>query len=525
MRPTAVALAEQVRGQLTQAAAGLPAATTSVDAGLARVAVAALIADEDRVHGGLGRAPKFPPSSTMLALLRHDELVGSPAAVDVVVRAAEAMARGGIYDQLAGGFARYAVDEAWVVPHFEKMLYDNAQLVSLYSQAYQALGNPLYKAAVERTLAFIEREMTSPEGAFFSALDADSEGEEGLFYVWQKDELERVLGTEYDLAAAYYNVGGAGLWEHGRNILLRRMPDKDFAAEFGISEPELEERTAAINARLLAARKDRTPPGLDDKSLTSWNALMISGYCDAYEVFGRNEWKERAIASMELLLAKCKRDNGGLWHLYKGGKASINGYLEDYSFTTEALLDLYGTTFEERWLNEAHSLAEHAIRHFHDAGNGMFHFTSDLDPALIARPIELNDNVVPASNSSMAKALFRLGQLFDDQRYLDLSDRMLRTMVPRMAGYPAGHSNWAELMLAHVFPYAEIAITGPEALALRAQFAPHYLPNRQFLGSTTTSELPLLKGKTLPGSTIFVCENKTCRLPVPTVKEALLELR
>ena len=521
-----VAYAEQLRtGVAAQGLVDPPEETAEFDRSDLEGLVNAWSTTFDKVHGGPDKAPKFPMPNNYEFLLRYAFLTHDEELKQHVALTLDKMALGGIFDQVGGGFARYSTDVLWKAPHFEKMLYDNAQLVSLYSQAYQAFGNPLYKAAVERTLAFIEREMTSPEGAFFSALDADSEGEEGLFYVWQKDELERVLGTEYDLAAAYYNVGGAGLWEHGRNILLRRMPDKDFAAEFGISEPELEERTAAINARLLAARKDRTPPGLDDKSLTSWNALMISGYCDAYEVFGRNEWKERAIASMELLLAKCKRDNGGLWHLYKDGKASINGYLEDYSFTTEALLDLYGTTFEERWLNEAHSLAEHAIRHFHDAGNGMFHFTSDLDPALIARPIELNDNVVPASNSSMAKALFRLGQLFDDQRYLDLSDRMLRTMVPRMAGYPAGHSNWAELMLAHVFPYAEIAITGPEALALRAQFAPHYLPNRQFLGSTTTSELPLLKGKTLPGSTIFVCENKTCRLPVPTVKEALLELR
>ncbi|MCC6938066.1 MAG: thioredoxin domain-containing protein [Flavobacteriales bacterium] len=479
----------------------------------------------DQVHGGSDKAPKFPMPNNYEFLLRYAFLTNDAKLKKHVALTLDKMALGGIFDQVGGGFARYSTDVLWKAPHFEKMLYDNAQLVSLYSQAYQAFNNPLYKATVERTLDFIEREMMSPEGAFYSALDADSEGEEGLFYVWTKDELETLLGAEYDLAKAYYNVGGAGLWEHGRNILLRTTTDEQFAADFGISEADLVTRITAIDNILLAARSKRIRPGLDDKSLTSWNAMMISGYCDAYEVFGHQPWRDRAIASMELMLSKCKRSNGGLWHVYKGGKASINGYLEDYAFMTEALIDLYGITFDERWLTEAQGLAEHAIRHFHDAGNGMFHFTSDLDPALIARPIELNDNVIPASNSSLAKSLYLLGQLFDNERYLELSNTMLHTMAPRMSSYPAGHSNWAELMLMHVFPFPEIAIMGPDAMALRAQFAAHYLPSRQFLGSTTASSLPLLKDKSLPGSTIFVCENKTCRLPVPTVNEALHELR
>ncbi|MCB0764504.1 MAG: thioredoxin domain-containing protein, partial [Flavobacteriales bacterium] len=362
---------------------------------------------------------------------------------------------------------------------------------------------------------------------------ADSEGEEGRFYVWTKEELQHVLGTEYDLAAAYYNVDATGFWEDGRYILLRRVPDLEFAAAFGIDVRELKERVQAINARLLEARSARERPGSDDKSLTSWNALMISGLCDAFEVFGREEWRAKAITAMELLLDKCKRSNGGLWHLYKtpgpgretSGKASINGYLEDYSFTMEALIALYGITFDERWLHEARALADHAIRHFMDEDSGTFHFTSDLDPALIARPKEMHDNVIPASNSSMAKALFHLGQLFDDERYMVLSDGLLRAAVPGMEALPSGHSNWAQLLLAHAFPYHEIAITGSEALDLRARFADHYLPNRRFLGCTTTSELPLLKGKTSHGNTIFVCMEKTCRLPVTTVEQALEQLQ
>jgi len=478
----------------------------------------------DHVDGGPDKAPKFPMPNNYEFLLRYAWITDDADLKKHVELTLDKMALGGIYDQVGGGFSRYSTDALWKAPHFEKMLYDNAQLVSLYSQAYQAFGKPLYKTTVERTLAFIEREMTSAEGAFYSALDADTEGEEGRFYVWEKDELQRLLGAEYDLAAAYYNVHAKGLWEHDRYILLRQVDDPAFAAECGIALAELQTRIQAINGLLLAARDQRERPGLDDKSLTSWNALMVKGYCDAYEVLGEVALRDRAVRCMDLLLAKCHRSNGGLWHLYKDGKASINGYLEDYCFMIEALVALYGITFDERWLTEARVLADHAIRHFLHPASGIFHFTSDLDPALIARPTELHDNVIPASNSSMAKGLFQLGQLFDDDRYLAIANRLLGLMTARMAAYPTGHSNWAQLLLAHVHPYPEIAITGPEALALRRGFAPFYLPNRIFLGSTTPSALPLLMEKHNTGSMIFVCVDKACKLPVTTVAEAVKQI-
>ena len=475
----------------------------------------------DNVDGGPDKVPKFPMPNNYQFLLRYAWLTNDSVLKRHVELTLDKMALGGIFDQVGGGFARYSTDALWKAPHFEKMLYDNAQLVSLYSQAYQAFGKPLYKATVEHTLAFMEREMTAAEGLFYSALDADTEGEEGRYYVWEKDELKAALGDDFDFAAAYYNVNSRGLWEHGRYILLRQQDDAAFAVQHGITQDELGTRVDRINTVLLAAREKRERPGLDDKSLTSWNALMIHGYCDAYEVLGDDVYLAKATGAMELLLSKCKRTNGGLWHLYKGGKASINGYLEDYCFTIEALIALYGITFEERWLAEAQALMEHAIRHFHDEATGMFHFTSDLDPALIARPTELHDNVIPASNSSMAKGLFLLGQLFDDERYLAISDRMVRTMAAQLSTYPTGHSNWAQLLVMRAFPYNEIAITGPDARQLRKNFAPHYLPNRLFLGCTTASELPLLKDKALPGSTIFVCVEKACQLPVTTVDAAL----
>jgi len=479
----------------------------------------------DSTHGGPDKVPKFPMPNNYEFLLRYARLAKRSALERHVELTLDRIALGGIFDRIGGGFARYSTDALWKVPHFEKMLYDNAQLISLYSQGYQAFGKPLYKATVERTIAFLDREMRSDEGAYYSALDADTEGEEGLYYVWTREEMEKVLGAEYDLAAAYYDIGGEALWEHGRNILQGRNDHPLFANEFGVGEVELRDRIGAINRKLLEARTKRVRPALDDKSLTSWNALMVKGLCDAYEVFGEEAWKTAAVRTMELLLAKCRRSNGGLWHSYKSGTATINGYLEDYSFMIEALIALYSITFEERWLHDARALAEHAIRHFHDPATGLFHFTSDLDPPLIARPMELQDNVIPASNSSMAKGLFLLGTLFDDARYLEFSARMLGTVLSRMGEHPTGHSNWAQLLLMHTFPFHEIAITGPDAMTARADFAAHYLPNRIFLGSTSRSDLPLLKDKALPGTTIFVCVEKSCNLPVPSVQEALSQIQ
>ncbi len=479
----------------------------------------------DNEHGGPDRAPKFPLPNNYQFLLRQAWLADDEALRRHVALTLDKMARGGIYDQVGGGFARYSVDVLWKVPHFEKMLYDNAQLISLYSQAYQAFHNEEHRRVVEGTIAFLEREMRSEEGAFHSALDADSEGEEGKYYVWTKAELQQVLGTDAALAIDYYNVDGKGLWEHGNNILLRTKSDAEFAREHGFDEQELRPRIDAINAKLLAARSRRVRPGLDDKALTSWNAMVVQGYCDAYEVFGHTEWLQQARRTMELLLTKCRRSDGGLWHSYKGGKASINGYLEDYSFTIEALVALYGVTFEERWLQEARALADHAIAHFHTEGEALFHFTSDQDPPLIARKAEVTDNVTPASNSSLAKGLFLLGHLLDRPQYIGLATGMLNNVKPQMRSYPQGYSNWAQLMLMHVHPLYEIAITGPEALQRRAEFADSYIPNRVFLGSTGPSQLPLLDGKDRGITTIYVCVDKACNLPVTTVNEALRQLR
>ena len=479
----------------------------------------------DQQHGGPDKAPKFPMPNNYRFLLRQAALTGDDALMQHVELTLDRMAMGGIFDWVGGGFARYSTDVLWKVPHFEKMLYDNAQLISLYSQAYQALKKPLYEETARKTIGFIEREMSSAEGAFFSALDADSEGDEGRYYVWTETELREALGEDADLAHAYFDIGGQALWEHGRNILRRGMPDAEFARAFGITHEELLVRLERVREALTRARDSRVRPGLDDKAITGWNALMITALCDAHEVFGEDRWLATAVRATEHLLARCRRPDGGLNRSWKQGASTINAYLDDYAFTIEALLALYGITFEERWIEEASALAEHAIRHFRDDRTGFFQYTSDLDPPLIARPMETEDNVIPASNSAMARALFTLGTLLDDERLRGMAATMLQAMLPRMAEHPMAFSNWGQLAQAMAWPLHEIAITGPDALALRKGFAPHHLPNRLFLGTIGRSQLPLLRDKALPGSMIFVCVEKSCQLPVPTVQEALPQLR
>ena len=518
--------AEQVRsGVKAQMLVDPPADDGPLGQDLLHTMVARWSKDFDNVHGGADHVPKFPMPNNYEFLLRYGHVFQDRGVLQHVELTLDRMAMGGIFDQVGGGFARYSTDAVWKVPHFEKMLYDNAQLISLYSQAYQAFKKPLYARTVERSIEFILREMTSPEGAFYSALDADSEGVEGLYYVWTRGELEEALGSEYDLMAAYFDIGGQALWEHDRNILRRGIPDVEFAKAFGITEEELEERLTNARAHLLELRSRRTRPALDDKSLTSWNALMVKALCDAYEVFGNERYITVARTNLELLLTKCERTDGGLWHSYKAGTASIPGYLEDHCFLAEALLAMYGITFEEKWLQEAAAQCEHAVRHFRDERSGLFHFTSDRNADLIARPMEVADNVVPASNSSMAQVLFHLGTLLDDEPYLTMADHMLRTVTDRMVLHPSAYSNWAQLALQRIQPLPHIAITGPDALRIRHAFRDHYLPNRIFLGSHGTSELPLLSERSLPETTIFVCIDKNCKLPVHSVEEALRELK
>ncbi len=476
----------------------------------------------DRQEGGPNRAPKFPLPNNWQFLLRYAYLNDQPEIKDQVLLTLDKMAYGGIYDQLGGGFARYSTDEYWKVPHFEKMLYDNAQLVSLYAEAYQATGDALYQQVVYETLEFVQRELTDASGAFYSALDADSDGEEGKFYVWKKEELQSILEDDFDWFSDYYNINSKGFWEHGNHILLRDQPPLKIAQKHSMTVEALEKKRLDAVAKLMKVRDQRIRPGLDDKSLTSWNALMLKGYVDAYAAFGEKAFLETALQNAQFLLDRQKREDGGLWHNYKNGTSNLNGYLEDYCFTIEAFIALYQVTFDESWLREARQLADYTIDHFYHPDNGMFYFTSDLDEALVARKFELHDNVIPASNSSMAKALFYLGHYFDQPTYLEYSTTMLNNVLDGMPDYGQGHSNWGMLLLHHLHPFYEVAVVGKKADQLRTELDHHYVPNKLLLGSKGDSNLPLLENKFVQGKTlIYVCLNKTCKLPVTTVADAL----
>ncbi|MBL0047453.1 MAG: thioredoxin domain-containing protein [Bacteroidetes bacterium] len=479
----------------------------------------------DKVEGGPNRAPKFPLPNNYQFLLRYAVLNAHPEALAHVKLTLAKMAFGGIYDQLGGGFSRYSTDYLWKVPHFEKMGYDNAQLVSLYSEAFQYSKDPLYKQVVEETLEFVQRELTSAEGAFYSALDADSEGEEGKYYVWKKTELEQLLGADFTLFAAYFNINEIGFWEHGNYILLRKKQDEEIANQLKIPVSELIARLDRCKKVLAAEREKRVHPGLDDKILCSWNALMIKGYVDAYKVFNEPKYLEQAVRTANFICEKMMLDDSCMFHSYKNGKASINGFLEDYAFCAEAFIALYEASFDEKYLTIAQQLTAYSIAHFYDEESGFFFFTSTKDVALIARKMETSDNVIPASNSVMAKVLYLLGHYLDKEEYIEKAKQMLQNVKPLMQGYGAGYSNWAMLLQNFVGPYYEIAVVGEDAEKIRKELEQHFIPNKLLLGTRAESKLPLLEGKYIAGKTlIYVCKNKTCQRPVSSVKEALNQL-
>ncbi len=481
--------------------------------------------DIDYTDGGHMRAPKFPLPVGYQFLLHYSYLTRNADALRAVTITLDKMADGGIYDQVGGGFARYSVDAYWKVPHFEKMLYDNAQLVSLYSAAYQQTKDPYYKEIVYETLGFIQRELTSEEGGFYSSLDADSEGVEGKFYVWTKSELQKVLGADADLIIEYYNVTEKGNWEHNVNILLKSDSDKNIARKYKITENELAKRVTAAKKLLLHEREKRIRPQLDDKILTSWNALMLKAYVDAYRVFGDKKYLEIALTNARFINTKIKSADGRLYRNYKNEKASINAFLDDYAFSASAFIALYQATFDEKWLLEARQITEYALSHFYDKNSGMFYYTSDLDPALIARKMEISDNVIPSSNSEMAKNLFLLGQYFYNEEYISMSKKMLSNVKQSALKSGAYYANWDILMAWFASEPYEVAIVGNDFETKRKEFDQHYLPDVFLSGGKTEGNLKLLENRLIKGqTTIYVCRNKVCKMPSKEVKVALKEI-
>jgi len=492
--------APQVRASLSAIGAVEPSGEEP-GAELLEGAIATLLEGVDMQRGGFGGAPKFPPAGAL-------ELLLARGVRDPVERTLDAMLAGGIYDQLGGGFARYSVDASWLVPHFEKMLYDNALLAQAYLHGWQAFGHERYRRVCEETLDWALREMRGPEGGFYSALDADSEGEEGRFYVWTMAELREVLGERAEEIAAYYGVSEAGNFE-GRNVL--HLAGGAAAAE----PPGLTEARRA----LYEARARRVRPGLDDKRLASWNALMIGALAEAGAVLGREDYLDAARACAEFVLRDLRDDEGRLLRTYKDGEGRLNAYLEDHAFLLEALLTLYEAGFEPRWFEQARALAETTIARFADEVRGGFFSTSDDHEELIARRKEIGDHPIPSGNSAAALGLLRLEALTGARRYGERAEGVLRLFAKAAPRRPDAFSHLLRALDFQLVPTREVALVGEELGELAAVVRAAHRPHLVLAGGPEGSDAPpLLSGRReVDGRpAAYVCERFACLAPVTT---------
>ncbi len=487
--------------------------------------------NKDDQYGGFNRAPKFPMPAQYAFLLRAGYQLDDKVIQNFVKLTLDKMAQGGIYDHINGGFARYSTDKRWHIPHFEKMLYDNAQLVSLYADAYKLYHRPAYKQVVTQTLQFVENELTDTSGAFYSSLDADSDNakghlEEGAYYVFTKAELQKAIGDDFPLFKEYFNINNYGLWEEGKYHLIKKMTDEDFVKQYNISWSDLQKKVAQWRKKLYQIRQQRPRPRLDDKTLTSWNALMLNAFVDAYKTFDDPHYLDVARRNADFLLQQQLKPDGSLFHSYKKGKSSINAYLEDYAFLIKALMNLYEASGIEKYLQKAQDLNSYVLKNFYEASSGMFYFTDHHQNDLLTRPMETNDNVIPSSNAIMAENLFKLGHFFEKRGNIDKSKKMLHNILPKIARYAPGYYQWLNDMLDYIGPFYEIAITGKQAKSKSKALFHYYVPNKIVALSTKPSEMPLLKDRFVPDDTyIYLCVNNTCQLPVTEIKEIVKNIK
>jgi uncharacterized protein YyaL (SSP411 family) len=472
--------------------------------------------------GGDKGSQKFMSFNALSFLMDYAILTKDKEALNHLKNTIDKMAQGGIYDHLGGGFFRYSTDSKWKVPHFEKMLYDNAQAIGLYSKAYSVFSEPLYKDIVFETIAFLNREMKSAAGGYYATLDADSDGEEGKFYVWSKEELKYVLGNDFDLFSKYFNIQEAKAWEDNKYILYTNLDKSIFLEQNGIVDSDFREIKSVWQNKLLKAREGRIRPNTDDKILTSWNALLIKGLTEAYEIFGEETFLANATAAFEYINAN-SYSKGKLLHSYKEGSKQDASFLEDYTFLVDASLQMYGATTNKKYVDFSKELTDIVQRDFTDEATGMYTFSKNQE--LISKIIKTNDGDIPSANSVMAHNLLRLGHIFYNKEYLSKSKTMLTTLLPRVTEFPNGYAHWNSLLSNISYPYFEIAVVGENAEQMVKELQEKYIPNTLIVGSTSESDAPLFKDRYEEGETyIYVCQNSVCKLPVTTVAEAMKQL-
>lgn len=479
----------------------------------------------DTINGGPHHAPKFPLPNNYHFLLQYAIRQKDASVMKQVNLTLTKMAYGGIYDQLEGGFARYSTDMVWKVPHFEKMLYDNAQLISLYCDAYRYTNNPLYKETAQQCIGFVFKEWKNNDHGFYSALDADSEGEEGKYYVWEKDELQELLKDHYAVFCAYYSISGNDSDMHGANLLMRNEQLHDLMNTFRLTKAELSEIISSCNDLLIRQREKRIKPSMDNKILASWNGLMCKALCTAYLSFGVPEYKSIAIKNATFIHDNLMGKDFSVFRSAAKGKERIKGFLDDYAFVVDAFLEVYVISQDEKWLKSAEELCHYAIQHFYNPVTGLFFYTANNGEELSVRTTEVSDNVIPSSNSQMARNLFKLSRLSGNEKYFELCLAMTKKFGSAIAQYGEGYSNWASLYLDLLSTGTEICIVGKDVNEKLLELSKHYHSNAIFAVATSASELSLLKNRFVKNKTlIYVCKNKTCKLPTEDSEEALRQL-
>ncbi len=481
-----------------------------------------LLRQADRQEGGFGRAPKFPQTFSIQYLLRHHYYIKDQDSLQQALLSLDKMIYGGIYDQLGGGFARYSTDDEWLAPHFEKMLYDNALIVSTLSEAYQLTHKPLYEKTIAETLDFIERELLSPEGGFYSALDADSEGEEGKFYVWTKQEIEEVLGPEAELFNAYYDVTEKGNWhEPGhaagpRNILRILQPMDAFAADNGFEPRYVQERLENAKNKLLSHRNKRIRPLLDDKILLSWNALMNIAYSKAYMATGNEHYRDVAVRNMDFLLRAFHDDNSGSWqHTYKNGRSKTPAFLDDLAYLINALVHLQEITGDNDHLLLAGELTEYVIARFSEEETSFFYYTNMDQSDVIIRKREVYDGATPSGNAVMGHNLLYLSVVFNRGEWKSRAEEMTASLGQVIIRYPTSFGVWASLLQAITRGVPEVVATAQKIVEWRKQILSIFIPHRIFQSTDQPdNRFPLLEGKQIESQPlVFLCKNYACHNP------------
>ena len=494
-----------------------------------QMAVAAWMKRFDPEYGGYKGAPKFMMPANLDFLLYYYRLYGDENVLQHLNITLTKMAYGGLFDHIAGGFSRYSVDPRWHVPHFEKMLYDNGQLMRTYSIAYRITGNTFYREVVRDTWRFIKAELGEENGGFYASLDADSldeagQLEEGAYYSWSNEELESALGDDFTVFADFFNVNDFGHWEKDRYVLIRSRSNKEIAEKHGIDLVELTKVIQTCKTKLLKLRSKRSRPRLDDKIITSWNAMVLKGLAEASRYLEDSALLEEAKKSAAFIEAYLTRDDDGLYHTIKGEVKQVNGFAEDYAWVIDAYISLYQASLEERWLFRARDLMAYCITHFHDTQSGLFYFTSDTEPDLIRRSFEMEDNVIPASNSILAKALFLLSHYFPGDDYGELYTR-IRKNFPEPGRAMGAYSNWMSLHLMELFPFQELVVLGKSHQEVMRTFQREFLPQTLLAGNAIESDIPLYKNRLQEGKTlIYLCENGACQLPEENTENVMKQI-